>query len=343
MKEAIVSPDLSVKIVDSPVPTPGEGQYLIKVVVSGSNPKDWKVPHWTKTEVNSGDDIAGTIVSAHPSITAPLPKGTRVAAFHTMVTPAGSFAEYALASAATTFPLPPGTSFEEGATIPLAALTAAVALFGELALPMPWAHVEDEKKGPLVVYGASTAVGAFAIKIAKWAGIGPIYTVAGRATEWARGLIDESKGDIVVDYREGADKVVDAIKKAAGGKPILHALDAISEQGSIELISRVLADGARLTLVLPPKDGQIPDRIKWSRTSVGVVTDGVGMGPPSKPVDVASGLAYSQLFTRGLEKGWLTGHPFEVVPGGLGGVEKALKDLKDGKASAVKYVFRVGE
>lgn len=41
MKEAIVSKGPSVKIVDSPIPEPGPEQVVIKVVVSGSNPKDW--------------------------------------------------------------------------------------------------------------------------------------------------------------------------------------------------------------------------------------------------------------------------------------------------------------
>jgi len=44
-----------------------------------------------------------------------------------------------------------------------------------------------------------------------------------------------------------------------------------------------------------------------------------------------------------LQEGWFKGHPYEVVPGGLGGVEGALKNLKEGKASAVKYVFRIME
>jgi len=39
MKEAIVNPDLSVEIKESPIPTPGPGQILIKVIVSGMNPK----------------------------------------------------------------------------------------------------------------------------------------------------------------------------------------------------------------------------------------------------------------------------------------------------------------
>jgi NADPH:quinone reductase len=46
MKEAFVNTDLSVEIKDSPVPKPGPGDVLIKVAVSGSNPKDWKYPKW---------------------------------------------------------------------------------------------------------------------------------------------------------------------------------------------------------------------------------------------------------------------------------------------------------
>lgn len=41
MKEAIVPKGLSVQIVDSPIPTPRPDEVLIKVVVSGTNPKDW--------------------------------------------------------------------------------------------------------------------------------------------------------------------------------------------------------------------------------------------------------------------------------------------------------------
>lgn len=44
-----------------------------------------------------------------------------------------------------------------------------------------------------------------------------------------------------------------------------------------------------------------------------------------------------------MQEGWFSGHPYEVVAGGLGGVQTALENLKEGKASAVKYVFRIGE
>lgn len=50
---------------------------------------------------------------------------------------------------------------------------------------------------------------------------------------------------------------------------------------------------------------------------------------------------FSRLFYKGLKDGWFSGHPYEVVPNGLDGVEGALKNLKEGKNSALKYVFRI--
>lgn len=111
MKEAIVAKGPKVTIHDVPIPKPNADQVLIKVIVSGSNPKDWKRPHYGEPQ-NSGDDIAGFVEEVGENITE-FKKGDRVAAFHEMMTPAGSFAEYAIAWGYSTFHLPKKTSFEE--------------------------------------------------------------------------------------------------------------------------------------------------------------------------------------------------------------------------------------
>ena len=92
MKEAIVSKGPKVEIVDSPIPLPGSNEVVIKVVVSGSNPKDWKRAEIGST-MNTGDDIAG-VVHAVGSDVVEFKPGDRVAAFHEMMAPHGSFAEY---------------------------------------------------------------------------------------------------------------------------------------------------------------------------------------------------------------------------------------------------------
>jgi NADPH:quinone reductase-like Zn-dependent oxidoreductase len=84
---------------------------LIKVVVSGSNPKDWKLPNLFGGSTNEGDDIAGIVEKVGANVFEFKP-GDRVAAFHEMRTPAGSYAEYAIAWQHTTFHIPKDTSFE---------------------------------------------------------------------------------------------------------------------------------------------------------------------------------------------------------------------------------------
>jgi NADPH2:quinone reductase len=111
MKEAIVAKGPKVTIHDVPIPKPNADQVLIKVLVSGSNPKDWKRPEYGDAH-NSGDDIAGIVEAVGDNVTE-FKKGDRVAAFHEMMAPHGSFAEYAIAWAYTTFHLPKNTSFEE--------------------------------------------------------------------------------------------------------------------------------------------------------------------------------------------------------------------------------------
>ena len=339
MKEAIVSENqtgnVSVSIVDSPIPSPGPDDVLIKVVVSGSNPKDWKSPLWTKKAHNSGDDVAGIVHAVGDNITE-FHQGDKVAAFHRMREPHGSFAEYAVAPAITTFHIPPKITFEEAATIPLAAMTAAVGLFVRLGLPEPWTGGREDGKGgtatgPLLIYGAASAVGAFAIQLAKHANIGPIIAVAGRGIPFVQSLL--GTGDTIVDYRKGDESVVSEIKSALKGQQLQHTFDAVSEKGSYVNASKAM-DGGKITLVLPGKEyEEIPPSIEKTLTTVG--------DSYSKQTDF--GHAWYRLFAKGLQEGWLKPHPTEVVKGGLEGVEQGLNSLKSGKNSGLKYVFRIAD
>ncbi|KAI1282883.1 GroES-like protein [Xylaria sp. FL0933] len=331
MKEAVVSKGPKVEIIDSPIPKPGPEQVVIKVVVSGSNPKDWKLPHWFNTTMNEGDDIAGIVHEVGENVYEFKP-GDRVGAFHEMRTPNGSYAEYAVAWQHTTFHIPKHTSFEEAAALPLAAMTSAVGLYLRLGLPQPWVRASEPI--PLVIYGAASAVGSYAIQLAQQSNIHPLICVAGRSIEHVEKLIDRSKGDVILDYREGDDALVENLKKAADGKPLLHAFDAVSEKGSYVNLSKVLSEGAKMTLVLPGQDFEvIPPYIEHSLTSVGSVHDNAK----------DFGYVYFRYIARGLAEGWFRPQPQEVVPGGLGGVQQALENLMNGKANAVKYVFRISD
>lgn len=220
----------------------------------------------------------------------------------------------------------------DAATLPLAAMTAAIGLHLRLGLPQPWTPATQST--PLVVYGGASAVGAFTIKLASLANIHPIIAVAGRGASYVETLIDRSKGDTIVDYRNGNSAVVQGIKDALKGQKLEYAFDATSEKGSYTNIVQALEPNGKITLVLPGKKYEgIPDTVQQSTTSVGEAHKGAK--------DFA--YIYFRYMARGLDEGWFKPHPAEVVSGGLEGLQGALTNLKEGKASAVKYVFRIGE
>lgn len=183
-------------------------------------------------------------------------------------------------------------------------------------------------------------MGYFALQFAIRSNIHPILAIAGRATDSVKALLDVSQGDVVVDYRDGQDAAVEALTKAVAGKlPVKYAFDTIADNNSSSFIGAVLekvGDGksAKATFLGPPADlPGLPSWVERSMTFVGSShKDGKDFG-----------YIYSRYIARGLEQGWLKSQKVEVVPGGLGGVQTALQDLKSGKVSAVKYVVRIGE
>lgn len=56
MKEVVIQGSLDAfEVIESPIPTPRDKYVVIKVIVSGTNPKDWKYPYWYDfPKVNTG-------------------------------------------------------------------------------------------------------------------------------------------------------------------------------------------------------------------------------------------------------------------------------------------------
>jgi NADPH2:quinone reductase len=102
-------------------------------------------------------------------------------------------------------------------------------------------------------------------------------------------------------------------------------------------------------LVIPWNDyKEIPTYIEKSITRVGIVHMDISPDSVEGKAGVKArgkdfGFAYFRLFSRGLQEGWFTAHPHEVIPGGLYGVEKGLANLKGGVNSATKYIFKIGD
>jgi NADPH:quinone reductase-like Zn-dependent oxidoreductase len=174
------------------VPVPEDDQVLVRVHASSVNPVEWygvTGPYFARIgaglrkpkDPRVGADLAGVIEAVGRNVQDGRP-GDEV-----FGTGAGAWGEYALARA-TRFALKPGNaSFEEAASVPIAALTALQALRD---------HGQVQPGQKVLINGASGGVGTFAVQLAKAFGADVTAVCSTRNVEQAGGL----GADRVVDY-----------------------------------------------------------------------------------------------------------------------------------------------
>ncbi len=137
----------------------------------------------------------------------------------------GAYAEYLAVKPATIAKKPSNLSFEEAASVPVAAETAWQGIF---------THGHLEKGQTILIHGAAGAVGAYAVQLASHAGAAVIAT-ASRDDEAYLTSIGASR---VIDYREAQfDKVlrekVDLVFDLIGGDTQKRSFLVLKKGGSL--------------------------------------------------------------------------------------------------------------
>jgi NADPH:quinone reductase-like Zn-dependent oxidoreductase len=158
-----------------------------------------------------GRDAAGTIIEAGAEVAKidrRLTAGAKVLAMAS-----GTHAEFAVAPAALTFPIPARLSFEEAAAVPTAGRTALDAILHRLEVTAG----EDV----LVVAGGS-GVGSFGIQIARAAGARVITTVG---SEEKKRVALALGADVAVNHY--TEDIVENVKAFTGGAGVHAVLDHV--------------------------------------------------------------------------------------------------------------------
>src|SRR5947209_8156818 len=192
-------------------PEPGPGQVAINVAYAGVNYAD-VLARRDGYQVASlpfvpGLEVSGTVRALGPGA-AGLAVGEKVAAF----IPSGGYAEIALATTASVYPLPEGASPREAATW-LAVLPTAYALIDGPAGPAPGESV--------LVHSAAGGVGTVAGQLAKAAGAANVYGVVSSSEKVAYAL------RFGYDRVFVGDEYVAALPEATGGQGIDVILDPV--------------------------------------------------------------------------------------------------------------------
>jgi NADPH:quinone reductase-like Zn-dependent oxidoreductase len=206
-------------------PKAGEGQLLVQVKAAGVGPWDALIREGKSTVSPApplilGSDLAGIVAEA----------GTGVFGFKagdevygsTNDGFVGAYAEYALASAAMMAPKPRSLNFLEAASAPVVAVTAWQMLFD-------YAHAQAGQT--VLILGAGGNVGAYAVQLARNAGLNVIATASANDVDYVRGL----GANMVFDYHrppfEDAAHSVDAVIDTVGGTTSERSLRVLKPGG----------------------------------------------------------------------------------------------------------------
>jgi NADPH2:quinone reductase len=196
-----------------PVPTPGDGEILVKVAAAGVNRPDVMQrkglypPPKGATDI-PGLEIAGEVIAVGPGVRR-WKVGDEVAA----LVVGGGYAEYCLAYADHALAIPAGVSMIEAAAIPETYFTVWHNVFQRGAL----------KAGEtLLVHGGSSGIGTAAIQLAKAMGARVIAT-AGSPEKCA--ACRKLGADVAIDYK--SEDFVAATKAATDGKGADLILDMV--------------------------------------------------------------------------------------------------------------------
>jgi NADPH:quinone reductase-like Zn-dependent oxidoreductase len=167
----------------------------------------------------------------------------------------GAYAEYLAVKPATIARKPSNLSFEEAASVPVAAQTAWQGIF---------THGQLEKGQTILIHGGAGAVGAYAVQLASHAGATVIATASGHDEAYLKSI----GASQVIDYREAQfEKVlrekVDVVFDLIGGDTQKRSFLVLKEGGHLvattqpvsqEETARHRASGAMMRLA-PSADG----------------------------------------------------------------------------------------
>ena len=206
-------------------PAPGAGEVLVRVHAAGIGPWDALVRQGLSAlpqplPLTLGSDIAGVVEAVGVDVSA-LAVGDEVYGV-TNAQFTGGYAEYAVASATLIARKPIGLTFNEAASVPVVAVTASQMLFD---------HARLQKGQRVLIHGGAGNVGAFAVQLAKNAGLHVIATAA----EGDLAFVRELGADEVIDYRamafETAVSDVDAVIDTVGGETRTRSYTVVKPGG----------------------------------------------------------------------------------------------------------------
>src|ERR1700724_1394179 len=198
----------------------------------------------------------------------------------------GAYAEYLAVKPALIAKKPSNLSFEEAASVPVAAQTAWQGLF---------THAHLEKGQTILIHGGAGAVGAYAVQLASQAGATVIATASGDDEAYLNSI----GASRVIDYREAQfEKVlrekVDVVFDLVGGDAQKRSF-------------LVLKEGGHLVVATQPVSQEETARHRVSGAMMRLAPSGDGLGRIARLLEegtIRPDVAYEIYLQRGAQTGY---------------------------------------
>ena len=224
------------QLMDLPLPEIRPGEILVKVRAAGVNPVDWKIRQGYLKDLFThefpvilGWDAAGVVKKVGNDVTR-FKQGDEIFAYcRKPIVHGGAYAEYIALEEEHAAIKPKNVSFQEAASIPLAALTAYQSLFDAAKL---------QPGETILIHAAAGGVGGFGVQLAKDHGAVVWATASGGNKKY----VQELGASEVVDYTEvnfgeavfskhpgGVDVVFDCL----GGEVLQKSAEIVKESGRL--------------------------------------------------------------------------------------------------------------
>jgi NADPH:quinone reductase-like Zn-dependent oxidoreductase len=212
---------------DVPTPTIARDQILVKVMSTAVNHLDLTKASGLARQILPielpwipGHEFSGVVEQVGADVTEHAPSD---AVFG--ICEMGAYAEYLALKPAAIAKKPSNLSFDEAASVPIAAQTAWQGLF---------THAHLEKGQTILIHGGAGAVGAYAVQFASHAGATVIVT----ASAGDKGYLKSIGASEFIDYREAPfEKVlqekVDVVLDLIGGDTQKRSFFLLKEGGHL--------------------------------------------------------------------------------------------------------------
>jgi len=245
IQEGYGSPDV-LKLRDVTTPSIDAKGVLVEVHAASVNALDWHITRGmpylmrigglrTPSDRIRGVDLAGRVVGVGKNVTRFKP-GDEVFGGSN-----GSLAEYAPSTEKQLAPKPAGLSFEQGATLNVAGLTALEGLRDK-------ARVQPGQR--VIINGAGGGVGTFAVQIAKWLGASVTAVTRTESVELVRSLGADEVIDYHIDDFTRRSERWDVLFDIGGNRPFADCRRVMEPKGVLVAVGapagRWLAPATRL-------------------------------------------------------------------------------------------------